>query len=137
MTSLMPDLLYSCMDLRNICCTTFHKLESLFFPQFLFFIIYYKDNYCLCNIIIRWDVASNSPHAENIEHTCTWISDDCVLKISTLSSLNDQDYLCVCLIVCFYKMAIRRQLLGQCGHHELTQAGSIVRPSPWTWLQKQ
>ena len=53
MTS-MPDLLYG---LRNICCTTFHKLESLLFP-FLFFIN------CLCNKIIRWDVASNSAPTE-------------------------------------------------------------------------
>ena len=49
------------MDLRNICCTTFCKLESLLFP-FLFFIS------CLCNKIIRWDVASNSAPADNIEH---------------------------------------------------------------------
>ena len=79
------------MDLRNICCTTFHKLESLLFP-FLFFIN------CLCNKIIRWDVASNSALAENIEHTFNsdfW----CALKISTISSLNDADYLFVCLFV--------------------------------------
>ena len=97
MTS-MPDLLYG---LRNICCTTFHKLESLLFP-FLFFIN------CLCNKIIRWDVASNSAPADNIKHT---IYSDfwCAFKISTLSSLNDADY----LFVCFYKMAIRRQLLAK------------------------
>ena len=48
------------MDLRYICCTTFHnKLESLLFP-FIFFIN------CLCNNIIRWDVASNSPPAEKV-----------------------------------------------------------------------
>ena len=57
------------MDLRNICCTTFHKLESLLFP-FLFFIS------CLCNKIIRWDVANNSAPAKNIKHTFTWISDE-------------------------------------------------------------
>lgn len=98
MTSLMPDLLYSCMDLRNICCTTFHKLESLLFSQFLFFIVYYKDNYCLCNKIIRWDAASNSAPAENIKHT--FYSDfRCTLKISTLSFVTDADYLFVYLFV--------------------------------------
>ena len=87
MTS-MPDLLYG---LRNICCTTFHKLEILLFP-FLFFIN------CLCYKIIRWDVASNAAPAENIKHTFTWISDVHSKFLPYLLSMMQ----ITCLLICLF-----------------------------------
>ena len=87
MTS-MPDLLYG---LRNICCTTFHKLESLLF-SFLFFIN------CLCNKIIRWDVASNSAPTE-ISKTHTWISDVHPKFLPYLFSMMQITCLFICLFL--------------------------------------
>ena len=72
------------MDLRNICCTTFHKLESLLFP-FLFF--------------IRWDVASNAAPAENIEHTFTGISDVHSKFLPYLFSMMQITCLFICLFL--------------------------------------
>ena len=89
-----PHLHYIRLRVTNLLVTLFSARSRIFLPL----------NQVLLGSIL---LLTRHPSVyDNIEHT---IYSDfwCAFKISTLSSLNDADY----LFVCFYKMAIRRQLL--------------------------